>query len=159
MRPAAPSSTQVATQSESTHMLGRADRAHGGLATKTTHPLLNRPRLLRLQATMSLCIGAGVAPHNGLELSKIPRCWWEAARRKQANSHRLYARLAGVSSSPEGAARRPKVPGVLPGGSAEGPAEGPAEAPAFLAGRCRRGWSSRVENRRRSRVFGGIRPG
>ena len=63
---------------------------------------------------------------NGLGLSKIPRLWREAARRKRACSLGLCALLAGRASTSEGPARRPKVSGVLPGGSAEGPAKGPA---------------------------------
>ncbi len=65
----------------------------------------------------------GLEPFKILRTSqgKVPRFGWEAARRKRAGPAVLYARLAGDSSIPEGAARRPKVPGVLPGGSAERP--------------------------------------
>ena len=72
-------------------------------------------------------------PSNGLELSKIlrwlqdkvPRLGWEAARRNRARLSGLYARPACDSSTPESPARRPKVRGVLPGGSVEDPGDFP----------------------------------
>ncbi len=83
--------------SESTRPLRRTDRTHCGPDTRRTHPLPRRPPHARLQATMSLGIGAAVAPHNGLELS----CPAEAG-----SSSLLYGLLAGETRGSLGPARR-----------------------------------------------------
>ncbi len=90
LRPAAPSSAQAQNASTSTPLLRRTDHAHFGLGARKTRPVLRRTPPGRLQATMSLSIGAAVAPPNGLELS----CPAEAG-----SLPLLYGTPAGQASS------------------------------------------------------------
>ncbi len=106
MRPAAPSSAQATIVSESTRPLWHTDHDRSGLSTKITHPLLKQPPFVRLQAAMSLSVGAAVAPHNGLELS----CPAEAG-----SSSLLYGTLAGQANRNQVPARRVSFSELLGG--------------------------------------------
>jgi hypothetical protein len=49
------------------------------------------------------------------------RSWREAARRRRADLSGFFALVAGRASGTDGPARRPKDPGVLPGGVSRRP--------------------------------------